>query len=382
MKRKITLPTYSDDIVGEIKRFDERDTTFAVHDLYRYYGEQSPYFNEYFASHPDLQKFYKLQNTKLKLGETGKEDAPLFAAQFWALHMISPERFVDGDPAPQKVKMDPARASEKIKRIGKFLGADLIGIAALKQEWTYSQVGSTNGDQPGFKTRGTAIELSNHTSAIAIGIHMDYDLLQYSPHFPELLATARGYTSTAWVSIQLAAMLRQWGYAARAHHFGNYQVLPVPIAVDCGLGELSRAGYLLTKEYGLGLRLAVVTTDMPVAYDAPVNIGVQSFCEQCELCARYCPSKAIPRGPKQEFNGVMKWKLDEKKCYSYWAVNQTDCGMCMSVCPWTKPPTLFHKTIAEFASIRGPHQRWMAWADDFVYHNAKPKIAAADFLDC
>ncbi|NMC45390.1 MAG: hypothetical protein GYA52_01015, partial [Chloroflexi bacterium] len=186
MKRKIAVPTYSDDIVGEIKRFDERDTTFAVHDLYRYYGEQSPYFSEYFSSHPDLQKFYRSQNAKLKLGATGKEDTPMFAAQFWALHMISPERFVEDDPAPQKVKMDPARASEKIKRIGKFLGADLIGIAALKQEWTYSHIGSTNGDQLGFKTRGTAIELSNHTSAIAIGIHMDYDLLQYSPHFPEL----------------------------------------------------------------------------------------------------------------------------------------------------------------------------------------------------
>jgi ferredoxin len=380
MKKKIAVPTYTKDIVGRIRRFDERDTVFAVHDLYRYFGEQSPYFDAYFEAHPAERKFYEVQNKKLSLGATGKKDAPMFAAQFWALNMISTDPFVDGESVPQPIKIDPARASEKIKRMAKFLGADLVGVAALRQEWVYSHAGSTHGDQPGFSARGTPIDLSSHTSAIAIGIHMDYDLMQYGPQFPELLATARGYTATAWVSIQLAAMLRQWGYSARAHHFGNYQVLPVPIAVDCGLGELSRAGYLLTKEYGLGLRLAAVTTDMPLAYDSPIDIGVQSFCEQCELCARYCPSKAIPSGPKQEFNGVLKWKLDEKRCYSYWAVNQSDCGMCMSVCPWTKPPTLFHKSMAEMATVKGPHQRWMAWADNFIYHNAKPKAKPADFL--
>ena len=121
--------------------------------------------------------------------------------------------------------------------------------------------------------------------------------------------------------------------------------------MDCGIGELSRAGYLLTKEYGLGVRISVVTTDMPIQYDQPVDIGVQSFCEQCFICADECPSGAIPFGEKTLHNGLLKWKLDEKKCYSYWHVNGTDCGICMAVCPWTKPRTLFHRLNAEFRQV-------------------------------
>jgi ferredoxin len=380
MKRKIEVPTYTKDIVGKIEQFDERDTIFAVHDLIRYFGEDSPASKEYFAVHPDEKKFYELQSQKLKLGSTGKEDIPFFSSQFWALHLISPNVFVDGESAPHPINLEPTRASEKIKDFAKFLGADLVGIAPLKQAWVYSHVGCSNGDHAGFYPRGTCIELTKHSNAIALGFHMDFNLMQAQPHFPELIATAKGYSSSAWVSIQLAATIRQWGFSARAHHFGNYQVLPVPIAVDCGLGELSRAGYLLTKEFGLGLRLAVVTTNMPLSHDKPVDLGVQTFCEQCQLCARSCPVGAIPCGPKQEHNGVLKWKIDEKKCYAYWAVNQTSCGMCMSTCPWTKPPTLFHKTMAEFASIKGPHQRWMAWADHFVY-GKKGLKRSTTFLD-
>jgi len=379
MKKKIAQPTYTKDIVGEIKRFDERDTVFAIHDLVRYFGLDSASAKEYFSQHPEEKKFYQSQNEKLRLGASGKEDAPFFSSQFWALHKISPNSFVDGDSASTQVEINPKRASEKIKGFAKFLGADLVGIAPLKKEWVYSHVGCSNGDQPGFYPRGTVINLEHHANAIALGFHMDYDLMQAQPYFPELIATAKGYTGSAWVAIQLAAMIRAWGYAARAHHFGNYQVLAVPIAVDCGLGELSRAGYLLTKEFGLGLRLAVVTTDMPLAPDSPVDLGVQSFCEQCKACARLCPVGAIPKGEKQEHNGVLKWKLDERKCYAYWAVNQTSCGRCMSACPWTKPQKLFHKTMSEFASIKGPHQRWMAWADDVVYGH-KERKSKKEFL--
>jgi len=170
------------------------------------------------------------------------------------------------------------------------------------------------------------------------------------------------------------------GYRTRAHHFSNYQVLAVPVAVDCGLGELSRAGYLITRQYGLGVRLSIVTTDMPLATDRPVDFGVQSFCQQCRRCAEECPAGAIPQGEKTIYNGVEKWKLDGQKCYAYWHVAGTDCGICMAVCPWTKPQKVFHRLNARLASIKGPHQRWMAWADRVVYGKHRPK-APPDFLD-
>jgi reductive dehalogenase len=182
-----------------------------------------------------------------------------------------------------------------------------------------------------------------------------------------LLATARGYATGAWISIQLAEYIRMLGYAARAHHLTNYGVLAVPVAVDCGLGELSRAGYLLTREFGLASRLSVVTTDMPLAHDAPVDIGVQSFCEQCQICAQECPVGAIPAGGKVEYNGMRKWKLDEEKCYRYWHAAGTDCGICMMACPWTQPDTLFHRALSRLATRPGLHQGLMARAGRLLY---------------
>lgn len=141
----------------------------------------------------------------------------------------------------------------------------------------------------------------------------------------------------------------------------------MPVAVDCGLGELSRAGFLLTKEYGLGVRLGTVTTDLPLAHDGPAGIGVQSFCERCEICAEYCPSQSIPRGAKTECNGVLKWKLDAESCYRYWTAVSTDCSICMSTCPWTKTSTWLHRALTFAATFEGPHQSLMVAAERLFY---------------
>jgi ferredoxin len=377
---RVLQPTYHSDIRAPIERFDERDMVFARQDLVRYFGEVSPQFTQYFNEHPDVKEFHLSLSKKSPLGGLNLSDAPMFRAQFKMIDMIGSEELVSGSPASKKITFSEDRAALKIKNTARLYGAEIVGIGPLKQEWTYSRVGTTAGDQAGYQPWGSHIDLSGHTHAIALGFHMDLNLLSSAPNFPTMLASAQAYAASAWTAIRLADYIRQLGYHARAHHFSNYQVLVVPVAVDCGLGELSRAGYLITREFGLGVRLSVVTTDMPMSHDAPLDIGVQSFCEKCIICADECPSGAIPRGKKTLHNGVLKWKLDEKKCYAYWHVNGTDCGICMASCPWTKPPKLFHKFAAGLASIKGPHQRIMAWADRVVYGKHKP-AQPPDFMD-
>lgn len=373
-------PTYVADIVGDIKRIDERGIVFARHDLFRYFPNTSSEYADYYRQNPQNFAYDQRINEILKLGFSNSNDKAMFESQFAVLNKISPEGFVSGISSPDKKNVDISLASKKIKALAKILGSDITGICELKQEWVYSHVGRSYGDREGFRKWGEPIDLSTHKYAIALGFHMDQDLMQCAPKFPVLLATAKGYATGAWVSIQLAEYLRQMGYSARAHHFHNYQVLPVPIAVDSGLGELSRAGYLLTKEYGLGLRLAIVTTDMPLEVDRPIDIGVQSFCNKCKICAEQCPTGAIPQGDKVVSNGIRKWKLDEQKCYAYWSVNGTDCGICMVVCPWTKPATKFHQFMAKIASIKGVHQGWMAKAEKIVYGKHK-SASPPEFLD-
>lgn len=366
------LPTYSKDLIGEITRFDERDIVFARQDLFRHFGVGSEQHSAYYHAHPELLDFDRKISQRKSLGADNPEDKPMFTAQFSFLDDLGLEFMVDGTPAKGKQRLDQLSASLKVKEAAKLFGADLVRIGPLKQEWTYSHVGCTIGNREGYPQWGSRIDLSHHNQAIVMGFRMDLGLLACAPYFPTLLATAQAYALSAWTAVRLARYIRMLGYSARAHHFSNYQLLAVPVAVDCGLGELSRAGYLLTQEFGLAVRLSIVTTDLPLDHDLPIDIGVQSFCEQCRICSEECPSGAIPSGKKIVHNGLNKWKLDEKKCYSYWHVNGTDCGICMAVCPWTKPPTPFHRFTAKIASIKGPHQGWLAWAERAVYGKHKP----------
>lgn len=372
-------PTYVRDIVGEITRWDERDIVFSRSDLFRFLGAGSAEHNAYYEGHPELLEYDAKTSQMPGLGRTGGVDTPMFAAQFEVIGAMGSETLVDGAPAPHKADIPPERATKKVKAFARFLGADLVGIGPLRQEWVYTHVGRAPHGE-GYLPVGTPIDLSQHTNAIALGFRMDYDLVQCSPDFPVLLATAKGYAVGAWVSVQLARTIRGMGYSARAHHMRNYQVLCVPIAVDCGLGELSRAGFLMTKEFGLGLRLAAVTTDMPLVHDKPVDLAMQSFCEVCQICAEECPIGAIPMGDKVEYNGVMKWKLDDQKCYRYWHAAGSDCGICMASCPWTKPSNWLHRSLATVAAIRGPHQWLMTQGEKLLYGKFKSR-PRPDFID-
>lgn len=355
------------EIVGPIERWDERDTLFARHDLHRYLDPGSAASEGYYEEHPEHREYDERLSEMPPLGQNGGDYAVLYEGLFEAARSVAAEEHVDGPPASEKVPLSPDQATRLVKDYAERLGADLVGTGPLRQEWVYSHVGRSFGDAEGFVPRGEPIDLSHHQHAIAMGFHMDPDLVRTAPEFPTIVATGAAYALGAWVAVRLAAYIRGLGYSARAHHVYNYRVLAVPVAVDCGLGELSRAGFLITKEFGLGLRLGVVTTDLPMSHDGPIDIGAQSFCERCEICADCCPSGAIPRGAKTEHNGVRKWKVDEERCYSYWHTVGTDCSLCMSRCPWTKPPTWLHRAVSSLATVPGPHQSLMAAGERLLY---------------
>lgn len=397
-------PHYDSERRGAVARVDERDALFARADLFREFPEGSPQRDEYYAAHPDARSFDELIAGMPRIGSRGGEYAPLCDGLFDSIRAISTESAVagaspwDGEAGPGERghrrgerehrrgerghrrdegghgrgetpsgPLSPEGAAVRIKSIARALGADLAGTGPLRPEWVYSHVGRSYGDAPGFAPWGTPIDLSGHPNAIALGFRMDRDFLAAAPEFPTVLATGAAYAAGAVAAVRLAAIIRSMGYSARAHHVYNYRVLVVPVAVDCGLGELSRAGFLLTKELGLGLRLSVVTTDMPLAHDPPADIGVQAFCGRCLVCAENCPSGAIPKGEKVEFNGVMKWKLDAEKCYRYWYTVSTDCALCMSTCPWTNTGTWVHRILARLAMRRGPHQGLLASGYRFFF---------------
>ena len=129
-----------------------------------------------------------------------------------------------------------------------------------------------------------------------------------------------------------------------------------------GLGELSRIGELVLNPFvGPRLKTVVMTTDMPLETDQPIDFGLQYFCSRCTKCARECPCDAISWGQKVIFNGYEIWKPDVERCTRYRLTNArgSACGRCMKTCPLNKVVNSDGSILERVASWCGIHARFL-----------------------
>ena len=278
--------------------------------------------------------------------------------------------FVDGKIAANKAPLpdDPERMARHIKETAYFLRADIVGICELPSYAVYSH---------GMET-GEPVEL-NHKYAIAIVIDQDWktaratvgnDWISNSMSFI-------GYSTSGFIACILADYIRRLGYPARAHHARKYQVLVPPILLKAGIGELCRIGDIVLNPFiGPRFKASIVTTDLPLAVDKPIDFGLQDFCTHCKQCARYCPSGAIGFGDKVIYNGYEKWPNDVDKCTKQRVGNKTGagCGVCVAVCPWNKPYTPFHRFVQWTMRNIPLARRFAVWGDELLgYDKPKPE---------
>ena len=377
----VDRPTY--EIAGELTRFDERDTVFARERLV----VGSPEERAYHAAHPELVEIDRRIAAFIEAVDRPEEsesqvDSALYRAAFGPIAGLALPDVVDGEVAPTRVEASPAHMAARIKTLARRLGADDVRIGPLNPAWVYSHRGTPpffarparpnpphfSGLPTGYRDLrwGDPVEIT-HRTAISMAFAQDRDLLRTGGTPFSDFEIGRVYALSALVAAHLAAYVRALGWPARAHHLRNYGVLVVPVAVDAGLGELARCGYLLHPRLGANLRLACVTTDLPLALDPPVDLGVQDFCARCLKCAVNCPAGAIPTGDQVVVRGVRKWQIDPVKCLLYWGHLGSACAICQTVCPWSKPPTLPHRVVAQLAFHVPPARRFLVWADDRVY---------------
>ncbi len=148
-------------------------------------------------------------------------------------------------------------------------------------------------------------------------------------------------------SYGLANWIRSLGYNANPYPGPSAgAVVLIPPAIASGLGELGKHGSLISRKFGAGVRLAGVTTDMPLVPTAPHRFGADEFCSTCQVCTNACPPGAIiPQ--KQMVRGVERWYVDFDKCIPYFA-EAASCGICIAECPFTRP-TVRPKLLATMA---------------------------------
>jgi ferredoxin len=177
----------------------------------------------------------------------------------------------------------------------------------------------------------------------------------------------RAYLRASMIACTLAAHIRSLGYDAKAHTARLDEVNHIPLLLEAGIGELSRIGELILNPFvGPRFKSGVVTTDLPLTGDKPIDFGLQDFCTSCTKCARECPCGAIRFGGKVMFNGYEMWKPDVDRCARYRITNMrgSACGRCMKTCPYNVEGVMSERPF-QWAAIKLPFARpWIARLDD------------------
>jgi len=268
---------------------------------------------------------------------------------------------VDGEVAPVRQERSAEEWTKALTDLALAWGAKDIGVAELEPAHVYTHIGRGTG------TWGSEIKLE-HRWALAFTVEMDHRAVAEAPEAQVVAESARQYVESAIIATQLASVIRDQGWPARAHTDGNYRVIAPLVARAAGLGEIGRMGLLMTPRLGPRVRIGVVTTDIPLVQSTPSDdLSVLDFCAICKKCATNCPVGAIPHGDRIEMDHGRRWVIDDETCFRYWNVIGTDCATCMKVCPYSHPDNLMHTLVRKAIRVSPGTRSLMLWMDDAVY---------------
>ncbi len=341
-------------------RVDERDIMFAR-------GRLQPGTREY-------KEYYSMRPKNKESDDNTRSKPGLLSPQslyFNPYHNPAPissfsltqamKQMVEGQPHPHNVSFGLEDATKYIKGITKYFGALNVGITRLEPYHVYSHIGRGSGKY------GAEIQVE-HKYAVAFTVEMSHEMIANAPQSATVMESAKQYVEAGRIAVQLAESIRVLGYPARAHIDGDYRVICPLVARDAGLGEIGRVGLLMTPTHGPRVRIAVVTTDMPLIPDEYIpNTSMIDFCNLCKKCADNCPSKSISLEPLEEYDETLRWRINPDSCYEYWNVIGTDCGICIRVCPYSHPSTATHNLVRWGISRSGLFRRLALWLDNLFY---------------
>ena len=272
----------------------------------------------------------------------------------------------DQKPVQDAASSDPKKNTRFITQWMKRTGAHNVGYTKLMDYHLYSHKG--RGADAGKPIP------RKHENAIAITVEMDYEMMQAAPLGSSVMESSEQYLRSGVLALKLAAFIRDKGYEATAHIDGNYELICPLVAVDAGLGVIGRMGLLMTPDLGPRVRISVVSTNMPVTQSSSKpDRTTLHFCDLCKKCADNCPAAAIPAGPQTTVDNIRRWQISSERCYHFWTTSGTDCGRCMTVCPFSHRDNLFHRFI-RWGLKNNLLFRYLAVKLDDIFYGRKPSI--------
>ncbi len=339
-KRPTHMSKYAMETVDRV----DRPTTLIIDDEVPRVPKRASFFDR--AVHGDLGKKTQIERSRFAFKH------PLATAMLNQIQAMVP--YQDGPVAGHTAEscMDAEENTRALKFLSYFMGAELSGVCEIPAYAWYS-----HGDHGVPITR-------THKYAVVMLIDQEYDTMEGASgdDFISGAQSMRAYMRGAVIAGTMADHLRALGFSARAQTNANSEVLQIPLILLAGLGELSRIGELVLNPFvGPRFKSVVLTTDMPLKADKPIDFGLQYFCSNCLKCARECPSDSISWGDKVMFNGYEIWKLDVERCARYRLMNQRGlaCGRCMKTCPLNKVVSWDGPLATQVASWLGINARWL-----------------------
>jgi reductive dehalogenase len=294
-----------------------------------------------FIDHERVPRFPKRADffARILFGDMGKNaqeaaknaiyvmKSPIGACARRALGALLLLQFGEARGPVSSTTQDPKRNADNLKAAAYYMSCDAVGLCAVP-EWAYYSHDAGGTPLPAY-----------HANAINMLLDQGHETMDgcSGDDWISVAQSMRAYLRFSMIGGIIAEQVRRLGYSARVHSVIDGDVLQPPLLLLSGLGEVSRIGEVILNPYlGPRLKSGTVTTNMPMAYDKPIDFGLQTFCENCNKCARECPSGAITAGPKVMYNGYEIWKSDAEKCSRYRITNQGGgmCGRCMKTCPW------------------------------------------------
>ena len=223
-----------------------------------------------------------------------------------------------GPVARRIVDEGPEENAAFVKAAAREAGASLVGIAEIRETDLFE-----GREAP-------------HRTAVCIGLPMVREEMAHAARPRGAAEVMRTYRRIGLIAMRLGREIRRRGFPAKAYGDPNAtDILHIPLAVRAGLGQLGKHGSMISREHGSNFRLAAVLTDMPLALDAPRDIGVDDVCIHCRRCVIDCPPDAIHE-EKQWIRGEQRWYVDFDKCIPYFTKTY-GCAICIEVCPWSEP---------------------------------------------
>lgn len=219
-----------------------------------------------------------------------------------------------------RVQISPESFGPHLFEALKLWGASSVGFTKVDESdlYLFSRTG---------KKKGAFLP-----NAIVFAIEMSADYINRAPHAETMLATVEAYIKAAYVGMRLSLHLKSLGYKTELNTVFGYSAPLVPLAQKAGIGQIGFNNLLVNRQFGARLRLGAVFTDAAIL-PLPVDFfNLHGFCNECRLCIQNCPGKALKAFvPEENIPGVCG-----EKCYQVWLNVKTDCGVCISSCPFSQ----------------------------------------------